>query len=266
MSELSSAQPGCSTSQVTAPAATSGHTVLRMVAGAQWQWLERNCSAWQRALHRFLTSAEESGYQPSSPTWSVWRSTASSAARAAGFAGWRPASPGTPAGNCQTHQQSSGLRCSRVTAIIIDTPPWREATAVDAVRRDTFLQLHGTSKQLYICGHLSATVPRMHSNQHQQQQMSKAQCQRPWPPHIRMCPGCGRPPAAAAKCPHSMFKSRTKTATAAARTMSRMRSASSSTSSRRLPASKPGVSSMCCSSRPGVATRMFRPVGAKDTV
>mmetsp|Transcript_19945 Transcript_19945/g.50598 ORF Transcript_19945/g.50598 Transcript_19945/m.50598 type:complete len:220 (+) Transcript_19945:463-1122(+) len=43
----------------------------------------------------------------------------------------------------------------------------------------------------------------------------------------------------------------------AAKPMSRMRSASSSTSTLRLDASKPGVSSMCCSRRPGVATRMF---------
>lgn len=45
-------------------------------------------------------------------------------------------------------------------------------------------------------------------------------------------------------------------------TMSRIRSASSSTSTWSPPASKPGVSSICCSSRPGVATKTFNPAAA----
>lgn len=45
-----------------------------------------------------------------------------------------------------------------------------------------------------------------------------------------------------------------------AKPMSSVRSASSSTSTCRLPGSKPGVSSMCCSRRPGVQTRMLSTV------
>jgi len=47
------------------------------------------------------------------------------------------------------------------------------------------------------------------------------------------------------------------------RTMSRMRSASSRTSTCSPPASKPGVSSMCCSSRPGVHTSTFMAARAR---